>query len=441
MKKLLIILAFLALSSSSVVAQSATAPPNGMTEIQAYSIFYENYKNESYENALEFGRWIWKGMPEKIEGYSRFDLKRNLDRLVTVYTNVAEQKQDPSLKEAYIDTALSIYDKMFEKYDSESDHYVWYISRGRLYQEHSSVLDSAMVKASQNYYQAYQLRPKEFVNYGDGYYMQVMLQEMVVQEKKDQVLAIMKKAEPHASEQLKSYFNDVRNRLFDSPKERITFLEQRVQDNPKNEEALKSLRDLYQQQEMMQKAREISQKLYELNPSYENIMALADFAINNANYDEAIKYLKEGLQKAKTDKQKAEISLKISNAYLNQDQVQAARRYARQAIDYDSDWGQPYIQIADIYARAVSVCTNNRKMDRRDKTVYWLVLDYLDKARQVDPNTANEVKRKYQSYSSVIPTDEEKFFWDPPLNKGDEFRIDSSLRECYGWINETTTVR
>ncbi len=442
MKKLLI-LVLLVFGSSSMMAQaqSSAAPPDGMSEIQAYSIFYENYKSESYESAVRFGRWIWKGMPENIEGYSRFDLKRNLNRMVTAYAGIAEQKQDPSLKEAYLDTAFTIYDKMFEKYDSESDHYNWYIRRGRLYQENSSLIDNAEAKAADDYYQAYQLRPEEFTNYGDGYYMQIMLQQMVAEGEKDQALAVIKKSEDAASEQLQSYFDEVRNRLFESPEERIAFLKGEIEEEPKNTEALKSLLELYREQEMTEEARQISKKLYELNPSYENVRTLADFAINNANYSEAIDYLKEALNKAETDKQRAEIALEISDAYLNRDQLQSARQFARQAIDHDSDWGMPYIQIADIYARAVSVCTSDRKMERRDKTVYWLVLDYLDQARQVDPNTTNEVNRKYKSYKPVIPTTEEKFFWDPPLEEGDEFEIDSSLMECYGWINETTTVR
>lgn len=258
---------------------------------------------------------------------------------------------------------------------------------------------------------------------------------------KEQALAIVKEAEPWASQQLQDYFDKVRNRLFDSPEERITFLEGELEESPEDEEILQQLLDLYQDQGMREEAREISQKLYEVNPSYENTMALAEMAQSNANYSEAINYLKEALDKAESDEDKAEIALEISDAYLNQEQLQQARQFARQAIDFNSEWGAPYIQIADIYAQAVSQCTSNRKMDRTDKVVYWLVLDYLDQAEQVDPNSANEVSRKYQSYEPVTPTAEEKFFWNPPLEAGQDFEIDESLNECYGWINETTTVR
>jgi hypothetical protein len=41
---------------------------------------------------------------------------------------------------------------------------------------------------------------------------------------------------------------------------------------------------------------------------------------------------------------------------------------------------QPYLRIARIYAAAISQCTQGRQIERDDRTVYWLVLDYLDRA-------------------------------------------------------------
>lgn len=445
MKKLLLLIAFLLVGSSWSLAQteqSTAGPPNGLSEIEAYSIYLENYRSDTYKTALRYGRWIWKAMPEKIEGYSRFDLKKNLSRLISVYSGAAEQVEDPSLREAYVDTALMIFDKTFEKYpDDAINQYDWYIKRGRVIQTHSSVIDNASSRAAEGYYKAYQLRPEEFTKYGDGYYIKFMLQEFVADGKKDLALKIIKNTKPNAPQNLLSYYDKVREELFDSPEERITYLENQLKDSPDNEEILTKLRDLYQDQEMTKKAREVSEKLYKLNANYENTMAVADVSISDAEYDRAIKYLKEAMDKTSEDGQKAEIALKISSGYLNKEKLQSARRFARKASDYDSDWGKPYIQIADVYAQAVSQCTSDRKLTPEDKAVYWLVLDYLDKAEQVDPTTASEVERKYKSYEPVTPSQSEKFFWEPPLKDGEDFEIDSSLMKCYSWIGETTQVR
>lgn len=440
MKKLLLLSAFILFSSSWTIAQSSVKPPNGMSEIQAYSIFYENYKNESYKSAIEFGRWIWKSMPETIKGYPRFDLKRNLERLITAYGGVTETVADPSLREAYVDTALMIYDKVFDKYSKdEISYYDWYLNRGRFYQTYSGMIENATAKAAEDYLKAFDINPEELTKLGDGYYIQAILQGLVADNKKQKALSIIKKSEPFASEKLKSYYDEIRQKLFDSPKEQIAFLESQLKEKPKDEKVLRQLLGLYRGQEMYDKAAEISQKLYDINPNYENTMALAEMAISNANYDKAIQYLKEAMDKTDNAEQKAKIALDISDAYLNQGQLADARRFARMAIDYDADWGQAYIQIADIYAQAVSQCTGNRKMTVEDRTVYWLVLDYLNKAKQVDSSVADEAERKSKSYEPVTPTQEQMFFnnW----AEGEKISIDKSLNQCYGWINETTTVR
>ena len=445
MKKLLLVTVFLLYSSSWCMAQTASssvAPPNGLSQIEAYSLYLENYRGDQFEKALQYGRWIWEGMPEKIEGYSRFDLKNNLERLATIYSSIAEQKQDPSVREAYSDTALTVMGKMFEKYpDDATSKYDWYIKRGRMLQTHSSVLDNASMRAAEDYYEAYKLKPKEFTKYGDGYYIQVMLQEFVGAGKEDLVLKIIKNTESYAPQKVVSYYDNVREDLFDSPEERIAYLEKERKENPKSVEILTKLRDLYQEQEMTDKATGVSLELYKIDPSYENTMAVADVATSNANYAKAIKYLKEALSKASDDSQKADIAIQISDAYLNSEELQNARKFAREALNYDSEWGKPYIQIADIYAQAVSQCTSDRKLTPKDKAVYWLVLDYLDRAENTDSSTSSEVERKYKSYQPVTPTKSEKFFWKPPLEEGDDFEINKDLMKCYGWINETTTVR
>lgn len=440
MKKLLVLTGIIFLSSSVIQAQSSVSPPDGLPEAAAYSIFYENYKNESYESAIRYGRWIWKGMPKTIEGYSRFDLEKNLGRLVTAYAELAKEKEDPSLRSAYLDTAQIIFDKVFTELDKgQFDRYEWHFDRGRFYQENSNFIDNGMVKAAEEYKKAFDLKPEEFTKLADGYYVQIMIQQMVSDGKKEQALKYIEQAAPSAGDKLSSYFDSTRNQLFDSPEERLKFLKSQLEKNPEDQEIMRELRDLYVQQEMMAEAQKLNEKLYKLDPSYENTKALAEVAISNANHNAAVKYLKEAMQKAPDDEEKANLALKLSDTYLNNGNLQEARRYARQASNLDSDWGRPYIQIASIYAQAVNQCTSGRKMTREDKVVYWLVLDYLDKARRVDSSVSNTVQRQYQSYQPVTPTTEEKFFkgWE----KGDKMTVDGSINSCYSWIGESTTVR
>jgi tetratricopeptide (TPR) repeat protein len=227
--------------------------------------------------------------------------------------------------------------------------------------------------------------------------------------------------------------------LFDTPEERIKFLKSQLKDDPENAELLDQLLGIYEDQENYKEAKKIAERLYKLESNYENAIRLAEIAMDNANYEPAIKYLKEALGKTDDPDEKKEAAVDLAETYLNRDQLREARKWARQAIEHDSEWGKPYLLMSKIYARAVNNCTADRDMDRKDKVVYWLVLDYLDKARQVDKTTTGTVESRYESYKPVTPTKEEKFFsnWE----EGDTMKVGDNLHDCYGWINEETTIR
>src|SRR5690625_6026325 len=95
MKKYYLTLAFIFIAGSQAVSQSE--PPYGMSEINAYSIFYENYRTGDYEMALQYGKWMLEAKPESIQGVNRFNLPRQFERMIRVYTELSKQVSDPSM--------------------------------------------------------------------------------------------------------------------------------------------------------------------------------------------------------------------------------------------------------------------------------------------------------------------------------------------------------
>lgn len=438
MKKYILAIALLFTAASQAFSQSE--PPYGMSEIQAYSIFYENYRTGDYNMALQFGKWMLEKKPESIQGVNRFSLPRQYERMINVYTELSKEQSDPSMRSAYLDTALVIYDDAFETFDeNQIDHYEWYFNRGRFYQENQSQLSDGLDSAFADYEKAYELDPERFVQAGDGYYIRILLNEYVSDGEREKALETMDAVEPMASQDLLNAIDELRDGLFTNPEERIEFLESRLADNPEDEDLLSELSELYHDTGNREKAIEYAERLYELNKSYENIRLLADYAKEDGEYDEAIDYLLESLDMLEDTDVKKNVTLEISELYQNEGELQQARRYARQASDLDSNWGRPYIQIASIYASAISQCTSGRQIEREDRTVYWLVMDYLDRAASVDPSMSSAVNRQRNTYEPVLPSAEDKFFsgWE----SGDSYRIGSNISECYAWINETTTVR
>lgn len=424
--------------TTTAIAQSE--PPYGMSEIAAYSVFYDNYTQGDYQMALQFGKWMLEKKPREIEGFGRFSLPTQYNRMRRIYTEIADQNDDPSLKEAYLDSAIIVFQDALNTFDEdEIDHFEWKFNLGQFYQRHSSNIDDGMNKAYAIYEELFNENPGRITEAADGYYSRILLQKYVNDGDREKALSMIDIIEPMAGPDLQEAISDARDDIFSDPDERIEFLEGQLTENPESTDLLNELATLYEGQGNREKAIEVAQKLYNLEPNFRNTRQLANIAKENADYSQANQYLKEAAEKAPDNTTKRNITLEIAETYQNMNNYQEARRYARQASELDPSWGQPFIRIARIYAGTISSCTGNRTIDRDDRRVYWLVLDYLDRARSVDSSVSNEAQRWYNSYEPVLPSDEDKFFrgWEP----GDQISIDGSQHECYSWINETTTVR
>lgn len=411
-----------------------------MSEINAYSIFYENFRTGDYEMALQYGKWMLEAKPESIQGVNRFNLARQYERMITVYTELSKQVSDPSMTSAYLDSALIIYDDAFETFDENSiDYYEWHFDRGRFFQENQNNISGGTDKAVEDYLTAYEIDSKRLIQAGDGYYIQLLINQYVENDQRDLALQMIDEVEPNATPALTNAMNSIRNSLFTNPEERIEFLEGRLAEDPSDINLISEIGKLYRDTGNREKAIEYAEKAYEVEATYANIRILADYAKADGQNSAALNYLETALELTTDDNVQKNVMLEISELLQNEGNLQGARQYARRAIEVDRSWGQPYIRIAGIYAAAVTQCTANRQLDRDDRTVYWLVLDYLDRARSNDSSVASIVSRQYNSYQPVLPTAEDKFFrgWEV----GDSQAIGSNINECYSWINETTQVR
>ncbi len=425
--------------SLTVTSQAQSEPPFGMSHLNAYSIFYDNFRTGNYDMALMYGRWMLEAKPREIQG-TRFTLDRHFERMIDVYVGMSEKQSDPSLRSAYLDTAQTVFNKAYETFsEDEIDMFRWKFREGRFFQEHSNQIRGGMDKAYEAYEEAFQLNPERLTEAADGYYVRILLRNYVSTGARDEALAMIDVLEPFAGSDVRDEISAARDQIFSSPEERIVFLESQLDEDPENEEVLFELASLHENQGNREQALEVAERLYEINPNYENTRKLADYASAEAQYESAIRYLKEAVDLAENDVTRRNTKLEIAENYQLLGNLRSARQYARAASQVDPNWGQPYLRMASIYAAAISHCTRNRTIDRDDRSIYWLVLDYLDKARENDPATASAVRRQYDTYTAVLPSTEDKFFrgWET----GQTIRVDESIDECYAWINETTTVR
>lgn len=435
------VILLLGLTSLSFGQTNNGEPPHRLSQRAAYSLFYENYTNKDYDMALQFGRWMLEAKPRSIENMRSFTLDRQFSRFVDIYSELAQRQTDPSLRTAYVDSALTIFDEAFATFsEDEIDYFEWNLQKGRFYQTHFNFVEGGIDKAYEQYQKVLDMDAKRLTESGGGYFVRILLDNYIARRDREKALALIDAVEPYANDALNTQFDNARDRLFDSPEERIGLLNSRLENNPDDEATLSELAKLYEDNDQRDKAVEVARKLYNINPNYENTRKLADIAKANAEYDTALRFLKEALEKTDDSDIKKRINLEIAETYQNTGNLRSARQYARQAINLDRSWGQPYFEMSRIYASAVTQCTQGRRLERQDRAVYWLVLDYLDRARQADSSLASAVQRQYQAYEPVLPTREDVFFEDG-WEQGAKIKIDGSLNQCYAWINEETTIR
>ena len=443
MKTVITLFAALLMTQGFVYSQDSGEPPSGLSELQAYSIFYDSFRNGDYPMALRFGEWIVESKPRAIEGYDGYSLETQLRRMITVYTEMAGDESDASIRNEYLEKANSVFSIVEEEFSAdEIDNFNWTMRKGRFYHENMANLEDVDVtEVIDTYTEAFEMDTERFVSEGDGYYIQVLLTRLAEGGERDQAFEMIEQIEPYANEELMATVDGLRQSLFESPEERIDFIESRIAaaEGEERVEMLTDLLSLYEQTRDGERVAEIALELYDINPTYEYAMAVADGFMSDGNYSGAIPYLTEASELADGVDQRKQVALDLAEAYLRTGRHQQARSSARSALNADSGAGEAYMKIAEIYSDAVTGCVDGGSLDRRDRTVYWLILDHLEQAKQVDPSLARLVDGQISVYEEVMPSPEDKFFM--AWNAGESFQIDGNVKECYSWINETTRIR
>lgn len=172
-----------------------------------------------------------------------------------------------------------------------------------------------------------------------------------------------------------------------------------------------------------------SEKMYQLDPSAEAAFNMARRFVKTGDNDRAKTYYKQAMDQ-ETDNSLLEnyyyeFAIFI---YAKENNLQEARSYARRALAINPNNCKANMLIGDLYV-AASRSYSDDTFDRH--TVFWVAVDYFNKARSGEDCTA-EATQKANTYRSYFPNKEEAFF--RSITEGQNFTVG-------GWINETTKVR
>jgi len=173
-----------------------------------------------------------------------------------------------------------------------------------------------------------------------------------------------------------------------------------------------------------------SEKLYSLEPSAEAAFNMARLFVRRDEFAKAKEYYQNAIS-SETDtellaKYYYELGLFI---FVKESDFQKAREYARKSIANNPNSGRAYILIGDIYAQ---YSKHYGESDYEHQELYWLAVDYYQKAKRVDPDVFATANKKISTYSVYFPDKETMFF--QGHQNGQTISIGS-------WINETTKAR
>ncbi len=174
----------------------------------------------------------------------------------------------------------------------------------------------------------------------------------------------------------------------------------------------------------------ISTRLLEISPDPKMAYEVAKYNIRNDNFEVAADYLRKAIDSEENPEQIAYYQYQLG-VILSQKLglYQEANEMARLSTKNNPAFGEPYLLIATNLISGIKTCDADA-FDR--SAIYWLAIDYCIKAIQVDPLMEAKANELISQYRQSYPNKEETFF--RSLNPGDNYSFG-----C--WINESTTVK
>ncbi len=408
-----------------------------------YTIYDQAFRQNDYKSAVGPWRFIFNKYP-----------KSHLNIYIhgsTMYSAFIKSATDQAQKDAYVDTLMMIYDKRIKYFDQKgfvlgrkaTDYLEFKLANQDLSDDQ---LKNILKTAYGDLKQSIELGKNDTEMAVLVVFMQVTKRLFSMEElKKEDVTANYQivsnvldanLAKDPGSEKLTKSKGMI-DELFQTSgaadcEALFTYYQPRFEEISKTADALKNmLRVLYKQKctdsELFAQA---SEKLYALDPSPEAAFNMARLFVKRNDFDRAKEYYQNAISAETDNTLLAKYYYELAAlTFAKDNNFQQARNYARKALENNPNYGDALILIGDIYAH---YSKNYGKDDFDHRSLYWLAVDYYEKAKRVDPEVFAEANNKINTYRVYFPDKETLFFGG--------YQDGQSI--TYGsWINETSKVR
>ncbi len=400
------------------VVRAQTAAGEQETRIH-YSLYYENYKNENYRDAVTDLVWILYNAP----GFSR-NSDVNFRRAVETFQALADTEEDEAAKRVWLDSALVHYDRVIpvlSELEADFDPFTWTRNKGRFIQTNINVLADQQPHMMAAYRGAYEMDPKRI----DPYYLDVIISDLYQSGDIGGALDFLRELKQERGDEesidalIRKYFVVI------PPDEQIAFLEEQYAAEPDNAEVVTQLFELYQQEAYREEMLALADKILSLEPSAATLRLLTRMYVEDGDNERAIETFRQ-MEALPDIEIRAQDYFNLGLAYQDMEDFRQARDYFRSAVEADPEFKPAQTAIPNLYSTAVASCG---VADREQAAVFWIIADQY--ARIGDQDGVNRM-------ATAFPTAED-IFYVSDWSTGESAQISYTCRGMT--ISGTTTVR
>lgn len=436
---LVIILLGLSISKSFSQTEDSKYGKDTLKCKQQLSLYSSFVQQKSYKDALPAWRWVFNNCPKASKNIYIHGIR--------IYRSLIKNVKDEETKQKYVDTLLLIYNQRIKYFKQEG------LVSGRMgvniyiYRKDSFELAYKYLKKS------FDLRKNKTEAAVLVYYFNLsvkMMKKGKIQKEDvvnaysnvSDVLEKQKQKEKEGKNRAKKIKNldkaienvekifansgaadcNILTKLFDA----------KYDENKENAEYLNKVVKLLNKSECTESDLffKVSEQLNNINPSALSAYSLARMFVKKGQISKASKYYNQAIDLQTDAAKKAQYYYELAaltGSKLGNPSL--ARTYALKAVELKSNWGAPYILIANLYAASSNNIGDNKF---EHQAAFWAAVDKLQKAKSVDPSCANEANKYIGKYKASFPGKEDAFFYNV---------IEGSKYTVKPWINESTNVR
>lgn len=435
MKKFIAVAFGLCLLGGVVKAQTLESKYglDSLKTIENASLYQEFVKQKNYKDALSGWRYVFNNAPV----FQMMTYTRGED----IITNMFLITKDS----AYLDTLMMVYDqwiKYFGQHERFGEGYVLGKQGAKL--STLGAKDAETQKKAFGYLvRSYELEgPKThpltvqilFFNASE-----LLKQDLVTKDEYIQWYIKLSKYIEHGMQRKPEMFKEVKDKIdamfFDAGVADCETLNKLL--SPKYEAAKEDVANLKEISSLLRRSEcidlplymTVAEQSYKLDPTAEAAYSLAIMFLKRQELDKTEAYLKEAISKSEDDEAKADYYLRMAQIKLTQKQLQAVKTYALEVLKLKPNSGTAYKLMAQAYA----LYSEKYGEDAFDHaSVFLVVVDKLQRAKQVEPGMASDIDALIKVYSQYFPDKSEAFF--RGVSEGAQVKVGD-------WINETTTAR